>query len=121
MAEPRKSDIKIFRRLFKYYKCLKCGYLGEDFLFRGKIRTHAIAKGTLAYGKINFSHQWIQYKHEKEAKLTDPILCIRCRAWGVRHFIAVKRLPERWTHSNRKQPRRSKNRSRSSEDSFTRR
>ena len=73
------------------YRCLNCGYSGDEFVFQFTDYTYCIASNEIEPEFINSCPEWVSNKvFGGSAEIGEPVGCPKCHAWGVTNFKLVE-------------------------------
>jgi len=68
------------------YRCLICGYSGDELICQFNDYTHCLASNEENPEFIDDCPTWVKEKGLGEAEIGEPIGCPECHAWGVDKF-----------------------------------
>lgn len=68
------------------YKCKNCGHQCTKFVFQFNEYSYCIASNTAEPEFISDAPKWVKEKGVGEAKMGEPVGCLKCHAWGIHNF-----------------------------------
>jgi len=71
------------------YKCLKCGYTGDELVFQFSDYGYCVATNSLEPDYIGSAPEWVLARGVGEAEIGEPVGCPACHAWGTANFEVV--------------------------------
>lgn len=69
------------------YRCKKCGYEGEEFVYQYTEETYCVASNEEEPEYISGCPGWVTDSGAGEIGV--PVGCPKCRAWGVTKFMLI--------------------------------
>ncbi len=72
------------------YKCLNCGYSGDELVFQFNEYTYCTATNSTTPEYVARAPKWVTAKGFGEAEIGEPVGCPHCHAWGIVNFEVVE-------------------------------
>lgn len=72
------------------YKCIKCGYSGDKFIFQFSDYTYCIASNKEEPEFIDGCPEWVYENVIGDAEIGEPVGCPKCHAWGINNFEIIE-------------------------------
>lgn len=73
----------------KKYKCKNCGYSGDKLIYEFNDYGYCIASNEEEPEYISDITKWVKDKGLGEAKISEPVGCPKCHAWGIGNFEII--------------------------------
>jgi rubredoxin len=71
------------------YKCVKCGYQGDELIFQFNDYAYCVASNDDEPEFITGAPKWVENMAVGEAEIGEPVGCPKCRAWGTSNFEMI--------------------------------
>lgn len=71
------------------YRCIECGYDGDNLVFSLTDYTYCVATNEEDPEYVEEAAEWIETKSVGYEEIGEPIGCPVCHAWGEDKFVII--------------------------------